>query len=114
MVRSRPNLIPGRGIWLRAAICTGLLWLAGMFAPGRARAVEQPEDQGVFITVQKPITSAVVDHIKAKTERALQRKIRTIVYDFNPARHATGTDEYGPCRDLAAVLSRLQVNSVAF
>jgi membrane-bound ClpP family serine protease len=86
--------------------------LVGLGAPARA---EQPgADEGVFITVQKPITSAVVDHIKAKTERALQRKVRTIVYDFNPAKHATGTEEYGPCRDLAAYLGRLQVTTVAF
>src|SRR5436305_14190538 len=85
-----------------------------LFPPAASAAQERPADEGVFITVQKPITSSVVDHIKAKTERALQRQVRTIVFDFNPVHHATGTDEYGPCRDLAANLSRLQVNTVAF
>jgi membrane-bound ClpP family serine protease len=82
--------------------------------PAFSAAEEQSTDEGIFITVQKPITSAVGYHIKAKAERALQRKVRTIVFDFNPVRHATGTDEYGPCRDLADALARLQVNTVAF
>jgi membrane-bound ClpP family serine protease len=79
-----------------------------------ASAQEQRADEGIFITVQKPITSAVVDHIRAKTNRALERRIRTIVYDFSPVHHATGVEEYGPCRDLAASLVKLQVNTVAF
>jgi membrane-bound ClpP family serine protease len=86
-----------------------------MLASGAARADAPGSDDGIFITVQKPINSAVVAHITAKTNRAIQRKIRTIVYDFNPVgRHATGTDEYGACRDLADMLKGLQINSVAF
>jgi membrane-bound serine protease (ClpP class) len=114
MFKITPNSGRGHEWWPRAAVCAGLVCLAGLLAPSGATAQEQPGDEGIFITVQKPITSAVVDYIKAKTERALQRKIRTIVYDFNPGRHVTGTDEYGPCRDLAAVLSHVQVNTVAF
>jgi membrane-bound ClpP family serine protease len=85
-----------------------------LLVPALATGQDQAPDEGIFITVKKPITSAVVDHIRAKTDRAIERKIRTIVYDFNPAHHATGVEEYGPCRDLAASLAKLQVNTVAF
>jgi membrane-bound ClpP family serine protease len=114
MVATAPNYVRSSIRSTRQVLWRTIFLSATFFVPTASRAQEQPADEGIFITVQKPVTSAVVDHIKAKTERALQRQVRTIVFDFNPARHATGTDEYGPCRDLAANLSRLQVNTVAF
>jgi membrane-bound ClpP family serine protease len=116
MVAITPNSMNGsRGPKLQPAKRAASAGVIILILPAMALAQERTGDEGIFITVQKPITSAVVDHIKAKTDRALQRKVRTIVYDFNPVRHATGTDEYGPCRDLADyILSRLQSNTVAF
>jgi membrane-bound ClpP family serine protease len=115
MVAATPNYVRESKSWLRkAGSAAALLCAVAIFMPALSMAEEPSADEGVFITVQKPITSAVGYHIKAKAERALQRKIRTIVFDFNPVRHATGTDEYGPCRDLADALARLQVNTVAF
>jgi membrane-bound ClpP family serine protease len=89
-------------------------------APVIAQVAER--EDGLFITVRNPITSEVVDGIKAKTKRALERtdrRIRTIVYDFNPGEqttaHPSATKEYGPCHDLAAYLLTLQeVTTVAF
>jgi membrane-bound ClpP family serine protease len=85
-------------------------WLALFVAPVRA----QPIDEGIFISVPKPITTTVKEQIIAKTVRALERNIKTIVYDFNPAKHATGVDDYDGCRGLAAYVSRVQANTVAF
>jgi membrane-bound ClpP family serine protease len=87
-----------------------------------ARAQEPARQDGLFITVANPITSDVVESIKAKTQRALERTdrpIRTIVFDFNSgdqlSGHASSTKAYGPCHDLAAFLLEQQaVNTVAF
>ena len=91
------------GIWCTASVLLQLL----------SYAQAQPADEGIFITVPKPVTSPVNEHIKAKTARALERGIRTIVYDFSPPRPG-GADHYGSCRDLADYLTKVQANTVAF
>ena len=71
---------------------------------GTVRADGPAPEDGLFISVPNPITSTQVNRIKAKTERALQatdRRIRKIIYDFNPGNQASGTKDYGPCHDLA-------------
>src|SRR5262249_43800629 len=99
----------------------GLL-AAVVLLSGRARAEPPAREDGLFISIRNPITSDVVDNVKAKTKRALERtdrRIRTFIFDFNPGEqaegHPSGTKEYGPCHDLAAYLLTLQeVKTVAF
>jgi membrane-bound ClpP family serine protease len=82
-------------------------------APDRQGAAEDVTD-GLFITVRNPLDSVAVNHIKAQTERFLDRPDHRglrIVYDFNPDGHASNTGDYGVCRNLANFLlrdSRLQ------
>jgi membrane-bound ClpP family serine protease len=83
-----------------------------------ARAQDGPEIDGLFITVHNPITTNVVNRVKAKTTRFLQRPDHrglVIVYDFNPDQHPSSTSDYGPCHDLAAfLLDQHSVTTVAF
>lgn len=92
--------------------------LLTLMSPPALRAQEGIPEDGLFITVQNPITSDVVNRIKAKTNRALQRndrRIRAIIYDFNPDKHPACTKDYGPCHDLARfLLEQQQINTIAF
>ncbi len=96
-------------------------WLiAGTFlvAPASAAAQDAGQADGLFITVHNPITTNVVNRVKAKTNRFMQRPDHrglVIVYDFNPDQHASSTSDYGPCHDLAAFLLDLHsITTVAF
>jgi membrane-bound ClpP family serine protease len=93
--------------------------LALVFAvPTALRAQEATAEDGIFITVNDPITSGVMNRVMEMTERARRRpdrRIRKIIYDFNPGNHPCGTKAYGPCYDLAKYLLTVQdVTTVAF
>jgi membrane-bound serine protease (ClpP class) len=113
-IRKRDRTL--RLAWFLAAGLVVCLCLATASAQAPAR------EDGLFITVPNPITSDVVESVKAKTQRALERTdraIRTIVFDFNSgdqlSGHPSSTKAYGPCHDLAAFLLEQQaVNTVAF
>jgi len=89
-------------------------WLLAGQAPAQV-AVRQ---DGLFISVRNPIDSDLINNIKAKTRRALERKdrpIRTIVFDFNPGQgtsHPSATKEYGVCQELADFLLSNEVQNV--
>src|SRR6266850_2658631 len=101
--------------WVRA-FALGLAVICAGVAP--AVAQDAPPVDGLFITVHNPITTNVVNRVKAKTNKFLQRPDHrglVIVYDFNPDNHASGSSDYGPCHDLAAFLLDLHsVSTVAF
>jgi membrane-bound ClpP family serine protease len=88
-------------------------------------------EEGLFVTVQNPITSEVTSRVKEITTRAVdrfrqtpqddrQRRTFTIVFDFNPAVNGaqaapSGTRDFGPCQDLAEHILRLQdVTTIAY
>jgi membrane-bound ClpP family serine protease len=100
--------------WTAAHV--GLLLATLLLSHGPASSQEARPESGLFITVQNPITSEVVERIRAKTERALAgHNVRKIIYDFNPGNHPSHSARFGPCRDLAAyLLSLKQIQTVAF
>ena len=82
-------------------------------------ATAQPaREDGLFVSVPSPISSDVVDSIKAKTLGAIDRgkrngrSIRTVVFDFNPGPQPGGlpssTTDYGACRALAVFIRDLE------
>src|SRR5438128_5699923 len=121
MVAATQHSVPRRGALWQAVGYVGLL-AAVLLSAGRVRAEPPAREDGLFISIRNPITSDVVDNVKAKTKRALERtdrRIHTFIFDFNPGEqaegHPSGTKEYGPCHDLAAYLLTLQeVKTVAF
>jgi membrane-bound ClpP family serine protease len=102
-----------------------------LLVPPGVRAEEGPAD-GLFVSVQNPITSEVTNRIKEITTRAVQRfeaeraaagpELRTfcIVLDFNPGTRTgeatpASTPDLGPCYDLAKHLKGLQgVTTIAY
>ena len=120
--RSRRRSAVGKGLGPWAA-ALGLLVLLP-----RAAQAEDVTVEGLFITVQNPITSDVTNRVKEMTQRALQRfksngaaepglppRVLKIVYDFNPDGKPAGSRDFGPCSDLASFLLEQQdVQTIAF
>src|SRR5437588_5753928 len=112
---------PRHGLAPLAFLLTAALALA-TGGPSRAADPEDPghadDIEGLFITVQTPLTSPAANQVIAKTRRFCERPghlKRKIVYDFNPDGHASATTDYGPCYDLAKFLVSLQgVTTIAF
>jgi membrane-bound ClpP family serine protease len=82
----------------------------------RLTAQPAPAKDGLFISVPNPITSEAVQQIKQKVQDALegarQRKITTIVFDFNPSGLASGTSDFGPCLSLGNYIRQLQLRQL--
>src|SRR5262249_31383384 len=101
----------------RAVRYVGLFVAAFLLPCAPAAADAGPADDGVFINVYSPITTEVVNRVKARTALALARKdrsIRTLIYDFNPD-GSSCTRSFGECSELANYLRQLQdVKTVAF
>lgn len=114
--RKSMRTVPGSfwPVWL--AVVVAMVLLA---RPSAATADPPEQVDGLFITVQTPLTTTAVNHVIATTQRFLDnhpnRKI-CLVYDFNPDGAPSATVDYGPCRDLANfILTRLSnATSVAF
>lgn len=94
--------------------------VAGLYGLARADQPAKPDEpvDGLFVTVRTPITSTVVNRVKAVANHFLDRPDHhglKLVFDFNPAGAPASTPDYGPCRDLAVYLLDLQdVTTVAF
>ncbi len=86
-----------------------LAWAGVTSAP----AQEAPTKDGLFISVPNPITDKAVQQIKQKVQDALeggkQRKITTVVFDFNPSGQPSGTSDFGSCLSLADYIRQLQL-----
>src|SRR5437870_4026026 len=92
----RKRVSPQPLVYTLIALATGVVLT---FGPGLKSAFAQESGvDGVFITVQSPITSEVKDRVKDVTTRSIQRfketeaqaaanerKTFKIVYDFSPA-----------------------------
>lgn len=98
--------------------CGLLLVLTAFCSPSIVAAQDLVAEDGLFITVHHPITSPVMVRVQQTTEWArhrTDRKVRKIIFDFNPGNHPAGTSLYGPCYDLAKYLLSIQdITTVAF
>ena len=107
---------------MRKAIMASLtLLLLPALAASAARADDAPAE-GTFISVPNPITSEGYYRVVGTTERYLKRvkdagahREVKIIYDFNPANESASSRDFGPCRDLAKFIRKLQdVRTIAF
>ncbi|GIW78244.1 MAG: nodulation protein NfeD [Gemmatales bacterium] len=102
------------GFFIRWPACLSLIvtFLFTLPAWGEDRV------DGLFITVQDPITSDVVKRIDTRIKRFLDQASGEnvkIVFDFNPDRQPSSTPDYGPCRSLAQLILGLQdVTTIAY
>jgi membrane-bound ClpP family serine protease len=95
-----------RTVVARAAALLGLLALA---APAGA---QEPANDAVFVTVQNPITSdafrRIQNEVNARVNDAGERRVETVVFDFNPGDKPASTTDFGPCSDLAEFIASLK------
>jgi membrane-bound ClpP family serine protease len=77
---------------------------------------QQPADgDGLFITVPSLITDASVLEIKRKVKDAVERqnrRLQTIVFDFNPGGTPSSSSHFGSCNDLAHYVLQLRHGQV--
>ena len=92
----------------------GTLLLLLTSSAGQAQAPE-PED-GLFITVHNQITTASFRQIKDRINRAISqpdRRIKKVVFDFNPDDKDAATESHGSCQDFARYIrDELNFNSI--
>jgi len=97
--------------------CGILIGLALAILAGQpARADDPAETDGIFETVQNPITDATLTQMQNRIDRALGqtgRRIRKVVFDFNPGDAEAASPNYGSCRDFAEYIQKLKDNGIA-
>ena len=97
-----------------AAVFAGVL-LAG----GHALAQNNLNtEEGLFVTVQHPITTDVLSRVKNQVESRRNnatRPLRTAVFDFNPDGKDAATTDFGACSGLATYIASLnELKTIAF
>src|SRR5262249_10080368 len=80
---------------------------------------EPPPDDGVFITVNNPVTSDVVNRVRNLADEAKAGKagrvLSKIIFDFNPGDKESSSPDFGPCYDLAEYIKNLHnITTVAY
>ena len=96
---------------LLVCFATGLLLTVPVPAPAQEA---QPAD-GIFVTVQNPITEGALAQIKAAVDSARndpKRNIKKVIFDFNPEGKDAATENYGACADLADYIRSLATNGI--
>ena len=105
---------PVRRVMLAATAALGWLLLAG----GAVLAQDAVAEEALFVTVQNPITSDVVNRIKNQVNprrNSEVRPLRTVVFDFNPDDKDASTVDFGACSDLAKFAAELkEMKTIAF
>ncbi len=100
---------------LFAAWFVAVLLAASAPDPVRAQNEAGTAD-GIFETVQNPITDATLTQMKNRIDRAINQpnaRIRKVVFDFNPGDNEAGSPNYGSSRDFAEYIQKLKDNGVA-
>lgn len=93
---------------IRWVLILGLLVVPALRLSARPPEPQLP-DQGIFVTISNPITSASVNQVKETVARAMERQpLKKIVFDFNPAGRDAATPDFGPCLDLARYIKSLR------
>lgn len=88
--------------------------LALVFAPA-APAQEAPAADGIFVTVNNPITEGVISQIKSQVDAARnapKKNIKKVVFNFNPEGREAATEHYGTSYDLAKYIRWLRNNGM--
>src|SRR4051794_31696365 len=83
------------GACAAAAIC--------LLTSAAASLAQEAATDAMFVTVPNPITSDAVARIRAVTER----RVDTVVFDFNPDGKAASTASFGACLELTDLITGL-------
>lgn len=99
--------------------CARAAALLCLLASAAASTAQEPANDAVFVTVQNPITSdafkRIQNEVNARINDAGERRVETVVFDFNPSGKPASTTDFGSCFDLAEFISSLKSkNTIAF
>jgi|SRR5579883_999268 len=81
---------------------------------------QETASDAMFVTVPNPITSDAFNRIKNQVDARTndpnpQRRVVTVVFDFNPDGKPASTTDFGPCFSLADFIGTLKgLNTIAF
>jgi len=79
-----------------------------------APAQEAPAD-GIFVTVNNPITEGVISQVKGQVDAARnnpRRNVKTVVFNFNPEGRDAATEFFGTSYELAKYVRTLRANGM--
>ncbi len=83
-----------------------------LLASAAPAVAQEPANDAVFVSVQNPITSDAFRRIKnevnARVNEAGERRVETVVFDFNPSDKPASTADFGPCFELADFIAGLK------
>jgi membrane-bound ClpP family serine protease len=90
----------------------GFVFAAGLCLTASAAAGQDAND-AMLVNVPNPITSDAYKRIKNQIETRInvenkQRRVETVVFDFNPDSKPASTTDFGPCVDLAEFIGSLK------
>jgi membrane-bound ClpP family serine protease len=105
----------GRPDAWRGGLClAGILLLGMLTSPTWAQPAPRPDNDGLFLTVPNPITEDAVSDIEFKIKDALaqHRRIRDLVFDFNPGGAPSGNSKAPSCIALADYLLELRLGGL--
>lgn len=97
---------------LTRLISAALLWCVGVPAVWSADA---DRADGIFVTVNNPVTEAVVSAVKSQVDSARtdpRRNVKKVVFNFNPEGKEAATDAFGTAYDLAKYIRSLRDNGL--
>jgi membrane-bound ClpP family serine protease len=96
---------------LRCPIKSLLLTTLLIVLPGAAAAQETTQNDGLFVTVPTLITDAAVGEIERKVKDVVERqnrRLHTIVFDFNPGGAPSSSSKAYSCSALADYILKLR------
>lgn len=105
---TKPAVQRGPALVVLALVAT---FLACPVSPLRAQEKDPPD--GLFVTVSNPIDSGTLSQIRSKLDKAIingQRRIGTVIFDFNPKGQPSASSNFGSCYDLAQFILNLKLN----
>src|SRR5436305_1151920 len=88
--------------------------VALVLAPA-ARAQNPAPADGIFVTVNNPITEGVISQVKSQVDAVRndpRRNIKTVVFNFNPEGRDAATEFFGTSYELAKYVKSLRANGL--
>lgn len=82
---------------------------------GPVASAQEPQADGVFVTVNNPITEGGISQIKSQVDAARnapRKNIKKVVFNFNPDGKDAATEAFGTSYELAKYIRTLRDNGV--
>ncbi|HEX3152456.1 MAG TPA: hypothetical protein VHR66_30560, partial [Gemmataceae bacterium] len=89
--------------------------LIAALAAGTGHAQDAPKADGIFVTVNNPITEGGISQIKSTVDTAKnapKQNIKTVVFNFNPEGKDAATESFALAQELAKYIRSLTQNGV--